>query len=421
MTQALSGTRIVSLTHYLQGPACVQFLADLGADVIKIERIGGAYERHWSGAKAFLNEDTSVFYLAAGRNQRSIEIDFTTEEGREILWQLIDEADVLIENFRPGTLDKHGFSYEAASARNPRLIYCSLTGYGTDGPARTKPGQDLLVQSMSGLATLSGQSDSPPVLFGTAIVDQHAATLGAMGVLAALLERARTGKGTRVDSNLLSAALDLQIEPLNYHLNGAKLWDRSASGVSSRFHQAPYGVFKTADGWLTLSLADGATLARTFDDPQFAKWSREDQFDAREDVNARVASHMIKRTTAEWDTHFTEHGIWFAPVNDYDDVLADPQVEANGSILSYDDPAAGPVRLLAHPVRYGGKVPEMYRRPPLPGQDTDDILTGLGLGADDISRLRGADVIGPNRAEVGFDRASSAPASAYSKRSKDAS
>lgn len=417
MTAPLSDIRVISLTHYLQGPSCVQFLADLGADVIKIERIGGAYERHWSGAKAFLNTDTSVFYLAAGRNQRSIEIDFTKEDGRAALWKLIDGADVLVENFRPGTLDKYGFSYEAARARNPGLIYASLTGFGTDGPMRAKPGQDLLVQSYSGLATLSGRADAPPGLFGTAIVDQHAATLGAMGILAALLDRAKTGRGTRVDSNLLSAALDLQIEPLNYHMNGAKLWDRSESGVSSRFHQAPYGAFKTADGWITMSLADGATLARTFDDPQFAEWSREDQFDAREAVNARVAGHLAQRTTAEWQQAFDANGIWYALVRDYDEVLADPQVQANGSVLSYEDPRAGEVRLLAHPVRYDGQVPPLRRPPPMPGEQTDEVLRELGYGDVEIAALRDRGLIGPDRAVTGFDRAANAPASAYSKKS----
>ena len=419
MMLPLSNIRVVSLTHYLQGPACVQFLADLGAEVVKIERIGGAYERHWSGAQAFLNEDTSVFFLAAGRNQRSVELDFTKEEGREVLWKLIDKADVLVENFRPGTLDKYGFSWEAARARNPGLVYCSLTGYGTDGPMRAKPGQDLLIQSLSGLATLSGRADGPPILFGTAIVDPPAATLGAMGVLAALLRRQQTGVGSRVDSNLLNAALDLQVEPLNYHLNGAKLWDRSASGISSRFHQAPYGVFKTADGWLTMSLADGATLAQTFGDETFASWSRNDQFELREEVNERVAVHMATRTTAEWIETFSANGIWHAKVHDYDDVLADPQVIHNGAILSYEDANAGPVRLIGHPIRFDGETMPLRRHPPMPGEQTEEVLDELGYDAVRVAEMRTTAVIGPNRAEVGFKRAANAPASAYSRKSSD--
>lgn len=415
MTGPLSGIRVVSLTHYLQGPSCVQYLADLGADVIKVERIGGAYERHWSGAKAFL-KDQSVFFLLAGRNQRSAEIDLSTPQGSEALWKLIESADVLVENFRAGTLDRRGYSYEDVKKRNPRIVYCSLTGYGATGPNRSKPGQDLLIQSLSGLAMLSGRADDAPMPVGSAIVDQHAATLGALGILAALIERTKTGKGMRVDSNLLSAALNLQLEPLNYHLNGAKLWDRSASGISSRFHQAPYGTFKTADGWITMSLSDGPTLAKAYDDESFAPLTRDQQFDQREEVNAKVVEHMAKRSTADWMATFDEHGIWYAEVREYDQVLADPQVEANQSVLEYDDPDAGHVRLLAHPVKYDGAVPPLTRRPPTPGQHTDEVLLELGYTAGEVAALRGSNAIGPDRVVEPFDRVASAPASAYSRK-----
>ena len=184
-------------------------------------------QRHWSGAKAFLNQDFSVFFLMAGRNQRSIELDIQSDEGNSVLWRLIEKADVLVENFRPGALDKRGFSYDEVRKRNPRIIYCSLTGFGSEGPSAREAGTRSSASVLSGLAMLSGRASDPPVLIGTAIVDQHAATLGALGVVAALLRRERTGLGCKVDSNLLSAGLDLQIEPVNYHLNGAKLYDRS--------------------------------------------------------------------------------------------------------------------------------------------------------------------------------------------------
>jgi crotonobetainyl-CoA:carnitine CoA-transferase CaiB-like acyl-CoA transferase len=418
MNGFLDGIKIVSLTHYLQGPSCVQFLADLGADVVKIERIGGAYERHWSGAKAFVNEDSSVFFLMAGRNQRSVELNIQSDEGQSVLWRLIEEADVLVENFRPGTLEKRGFSYEEVKQRNPRIVYCSLTGFGSDGPSREKPGQDLLLQSLSGLAMLSGRASDPPVLIGTALVDQHAATLGALGVMAALFRRERTGLGCKVDSNLLSAGLDLQIEPLNYHLNGAKLYDRSPSGISSRFHQAPYGVFKTSDGWLTLSLADGATLAKAFDDSKFLDWSKEEQFDRREEVNSLVAHHVAERTVAKWEAVFSTHGVWCARVNNYDDVIADPQIKANQSILEFNDPTAGHVRLLAHPIRYDGEAPGLRRAPPSAGQHTGDVMQELGYPVSEIERMRQSGVLGPDRAVTGFDRRASAPPSAYSRKSK---
>ena len=327
---------------------------------------------------------------------------------------------MLVENIRPGTLDKRGVSYDDVKKRNPRIIYCSLTGFGSDGPSREKPGQDLLLQSLCGLAMLSGRAGDPPVLMGTALVDQHAATLGALGVVAALFGRERTGKGCKVDSNLLSAGLDLQIEPINYHLNGAKLYDRSPSGISSRFHQAPYGVFKTADDWLTLSLADGATLAKAFEDPQFLAWTREEQFDRREEVNQLVVLHMAKRKTADWEATFATHGMWCARVNSYDDVLADPQLVINQSILDFEDPFAGHVRALAHPIRYDGKAPGVRRPPPGVGQHTDEILGELGFGPDHVRQMRVREVVGPDRKITSFDRKTSAPASAYSRKKKEA-
>lgn len=420
MTLPLEGTRVLSLTHYLQGPSCVQFLADLGADVIKVERPGGAYERHWSGAESYVGED-SVFFLCAGRNQRSIELNLRSPEAVEVLWQLIDEADVLVENFRPGVLERLGFSSDAVRERNPRLIYCALTGFGPSGPHHRRPGQDMLAQSRSGLVALTGRGDTPPSPVGTAVVDQHAATLGALGVLAALLRREKTGEGCRVDSNLLSAGLDLQLEPLNYHLNGSRLWERSPSGVASRFHQAPYGVFETADGYLTLSMAEGPTLARAFDDSWFETITREDQFARREEVNARVADHMVQRTTADWEDILDLEGFWNERVREYDEVLADPQVEANHSVLDLELASGESARVIGHAVLYDGEPMPVRRRPPTVGEHTDQVLAELGLDDERIATLRESGAIGVDRVERPFDRRAEAPASAYSKKTHDAS
>jgi crotonobetainyl-CoA:carnitine CoA-transferase CaiB-like acyl-CoA transferase len=263
---------------------------------------------------------------------------------------------------------------------------------------------------------LSGNAYAPPTPIGSAVVDQHAATLGALGVVAALYSRQQTGQGAKVDSNLLSAALDLQLEPFNYHLNGANLYERSASGISSRFHQAPYGVYETADGWLTLSLADGATLATAFDDVRFAKWTKADQFTYREEVNQLVAAHMLTRTTSEWVAHLDTVGIWNAEVRDYDAVLADPQVEHNGSVVEFDLPRAGRVRLLNHPVRYNDETLGVWRLPPDVGENTDEVLGELGYTEQEIAQLRNAQAIGPDRAAHPFDRVAEAPESAYSRK-----
>ncbi|MBU8830567.1 CaiB/BaiF CoA transferase family protein [Mycolicibacterium goodii] len=382
----LDGIRVVSFTHFLQGPSATQMLADLGAHVIKVEPPTGAFERSWSGPDAYLNGE-SVFFLLGNRNVDSLVVDLKDPEWVDAVIRLLDEADVLIESFRPGVMDRLGLGWERLRDRNPRLVYCSLSGYGSDGPYKDRPGQDVLLQSLSGIAAATGTADDPPTPVGASVVDQHGAVLGAFGILAALHGRERTGRGARVESNLLSAALDLQIEPLSYFLNGYT-GRRSGSGVSSPYYKAPYGVFATADGHLTLSLNALTVLAAVFEDDWFLGIGEDSSYERREDVNERVAKHMAQRTTEDWSAVFAAAGVWFAPVNTYADIVADPQVLHNKSVIEIDHPRAGAVKLLGHPIIYDGQRPGVRSMPPELGSSNRTVLAELGFSAIEIDRLQ---------------------------------
>lgn len=382
----LDGIRVVSFTHFLQGPSATQLLADLGARVVKVEPPGGAFERSWSGPDAYLNGE-SVFFLLGNRNVESLVVDLKDEAWLEVVLRLADEADVLIESFRPGVMDRLGLGWDRLRERNSRLVYCSLSGYGSDGPYKDRPGQDVLLQSMAGIAAATGHAGGPPTPVGASLVDQHGAVLGAFGVLAALHGRERSGRGARVESNLLSAALDLQVEPLSYFLNGFS-GRRSATGISSPYYKAPYGVFATTDGYLTLSLNALSLLAEVFEDEWFLAVGEDCSYDRRDDINGRVAKHMLQRSVAEWSAAFGAAKVWFAPVNTYAEIVDDPQVRHNQSLVEIDHPQAGPVTLLAHPILYDGQRPDVRSAPPALGSANREVLAELGYSPADINQLQ---------------------------------
>jgi crotonobetainyl-CoA:carnitine CoA-transferase CaiB-like acyl-CoA transferase len=389
----LSGVRILSFTQFLLGPSGVQFLADLGADVVKVEPPGGTlWERNWSGANLYLNGMSGLF-LAAHRNQRSLTLDLKKPEGLEIARRMVQQADVLVQNFRPGVMTRLGLDYEQAKALNPRLVYVSASGYGESSPYRERPGQDLLMQATTGLASISGRSDQPPTAVGTAVVDQHGASLLALGVLAALLERQRTGQGLHVEVNMLRAALDLQLEIATYVLNGARL-EKTPTPLASTFHPPPYGLYATADGWLALSMSPLASLRDALELPALEPYTKERwPYESREAVARLIEPVIRKRTTAEWLEHLVPLGIWAAPVLSLPEALRDPAVLAADAIDEIDHPVAGRVRVLRFPVELSTGRATVRRPQPTPGQHSEEILKEYGYADDAVRRLREAGVV----------------------------
>jgi crotonobetainyl-CoA:carnitine CoA-transferase CaiB-like acyl-CoA transferase len=392
--RSLEGIRIVSFTQFLLGPAAVQYLSDLGAEVIKVESPrGGAWERKWAGGETFLNE-VSVFFLLSHRNAKSVALDLKQDAGREAALRLVDTADVLVENFRPGVLDSLGLGYDTVHERNPNVIYASASGYGTESPFRSLPGQDLLIQAMTGLPAATGSADQSPIAPGAAVVDQHAASLLAMGILAALVHRERTGRGQRIEVNMIQAALDLQLEPLTYHLNGGAVSNPDAP-LGSGFHPAPYGLYPTSDGHVAISLSpvadvrsafDGATALAPFEDPKIALRQRDDIYRA-------VAPLVAAYSTTDVLERLRAAGVWCARVNDYDAVFEDEAVRAVDPVMDVDHPEAGPVRLLRHPVSYSEADTGIRSLPPSLGQHTRETLAGLGYSESEIEELARAGAI----------------------------
>lgn len=389
----LKGLRVISLCHYLQGPAAVQYLADMGADVIKVEPLGGAHERHWSGANTYIG-GVSGFLLCTNRNNRSLVLNLKTEPGRNIFLRLVETADVVVENFRAGVLDRLGLGYDKLKEHKPDLILASASGFGSSGPMANQPGQDLLVQARSGLMSVTGPV-SRPTPTGCAAVDQHGASLLAMGILGAYVKKLVCGEGTLVEANLFNAGIDLQMEALTNYLSGGFKRERldRDSHLATWFHQAPYGVYETADGFMAISSIEPGKLAEALDSDVLRDMASLDRYKERDRYAAAVAATLRKFTRARIAELMDAAGLWNAPVQDYDHLAVDPQALHN-EVFRTVDVNGEPATLINHPLRYDGEVPPLRNLSVLLGEHTEEILKELGFTSDDIEHLVQQQAIG---------------------------
>ncbi len=387
----LSDVRVVDLTRVLAGPYCTMMLGDLGAEVIKVEVPGlGDESRQWGPPWA---GGESAYYLCVNRNKKSITLNLKDEEARTLLVELVKKSDVLVENFKVGTLERLGLGYETLREVNPGLVYCSITGFGPEGPYKDRPGYDFIVQAMGGIMSITGEPEGPPMKVGVAIVDITTGMFAAYAIVAALRHRDRTGRGQRIDISLLESQVAwLANVASNYLVSGE---------VPRRYGNAhpnivPYQTFPTADGWIAVAVGNDRQFERLCkvigrpelaDDPKFAtNPSRVRNRDVLVPILEKV---FLGRSTEEWCQVLLEADIPVGPINTVDKVLSDPQVIARSMVQEIDHPSAGRVKLVGPPYKLADTPARLRFHPPLLGEHTEEILGGLlGLSEEHIARLR---------------------------------
>jgi crotonobetainyl-CoA:carnitine CoA-transferase CaiB-like acyl-CoA transferase len=395
-TLPLTGYRVLELAHLIAGPVCGMYLADMGADVVKIEHpTGGDASRTAYGTQ--LGGESAVF-VTVNRNKRSVALDLARPEGRAAFDRLAARADVVLEAYRGGVAERLGIDWSRLSRLNPRLVYCSLSAFGPDGPWRDKPGVDMLVQAMDGLMAVIGEPDGPPMLCGAPVLDTIGALMAGQGILTALLHRERTGEGQRVDVSLLAGTVLAHAARLSIFLATGEEPGRWGSGHP---YIVPFQAFEASDGWVYVAVwidrlwppfcdaIEKPALAR---DPRFA--TRTDRQERRAELSALLAPVFRTRTVADWMARLEAHDVLCAPVNRYADLPHDPQIAASGLLVEQEHPRAGRFRTLDTPIRFG-RTPGGIRTPaPGLGEHTDAVLTEAGLTPADLADLRKSGAIG---------------------------
>lgn len=380
----LAGLVVLDFSQYLAGPSCAMRLADLGADVIKIERPqGGDACRSLVVADQMHDGDSALFHTI-NRNKRSFAADLKDPDDLARVIALVRQADVMIHNFRPGVMERVGLDYASASAVNPRLVYASITGYGAEGPWQDKPGQDLLVQSLSGLAWLAGNDADPPTPAGVSVVDILTGAHLAQGILAALLRRAVHGRGALVEASLLESALDLQFEPFTAFLNDPSGQQPRRSAVShANVHAAaPYGIYATSDGHLALAMGALDRLGTLLECEPLriaAAAARDTWFSRRDDFKRLLAEHLRTQSTAYWLERLEPAGIWCADVLTWPELVAHPGFTVLDMVQEITSDSGTRMRTTRCPIRIDGKPLRHTRGAPRLGAHTQDIVTAFGL------------------------------------------
>ena len=389
----LAGLTVFDLTRVLAGPACVQMLADLGASVIKIEKPGTGDDTRGFVPPVMPGTTESAYFAGTNRNKRSVTLDIAKPEGSRIASALIARSDILVENFKVGTLARYGLGYAQLAPEHPGLIYCSITGFGQTGPYAERPGYDSLIQAMGGIMSLTGEPEGQPMKVGVPVADLFAGLYGAIGVLAALRHKERTGQGQQIDIGMLDTNVAwLANQGMNYLASGQnppRLGNQHPNIV-------PYQVFATQDGHIVLSIGNDPTFARfcrefgldpLLDDERFA--TNAARVANRALITDTLAPVLASHPSAWWLDRLEAIKIGCGPINTLEQVFADPHVIARGNLIDVARPDGASVRLIANPVRLSATPVDYRLPPPMLGEHTDEVLTDmLGLTDADRAALR---------------------------------
>ena len=391
---ALDGVRVLDFTQMMMGPWATQFLGDMGADVIKVERPGvGEWERGLRSTGDLL-DGQSAFFLAMNRNKRSLTLNLKDPRARGVVLRLAAESDLVVENFRPGVMDRLGIGYEALREINPSIVFVSGSGFGQSGPYVDRPGQDLLIQAMSGLAAYGGRAGDPPTPSGSSIVDASTALLLAFAAMVGLVHKLKTGEGQNIDVSLFDTAVALQCQELSAFLNLERRFERSAAGVGAAWLSAPFGVYRTADGHLALAMGSLAVLGDLIDEPRLAEFDDARRaYDDRDEAYRLVQAKLEERPTAEWLDLFSTKDLWCAPVQDFDALVDDPQVAHNDLLTTVPRTDGGDVRVVGIPMRFSRTPGTVRRGPPAVGEHTDEVLSAAGFDDEEIRTLHADGVV----------------------------
>jgi crotonobetainyl-CoA:carnitine CoA-transferase CaiB-like acyl-CoA transferase len=394
--KALGDVTILDFSHLLQGPFCTQLLADMGANVIKVERPGqGDLFRTLTFNNQWVGGSESPNFLAWNRNKRSLALDLKAPEAKEILYRIAETADVVVQNFRPGVMAKLGFGYEDFRKVNPRIIYCSGSGYGDSGPYLSRPGQDMLIQGLTGIAAATGRGDGPPVPVGSGFSDQVGAMNMVYGILSSLYWRERSGRGQEIKVDLLSGMLAHQGQEMLTAMNFGRDFQRPSSGIGHPGMDAPFGVYPTSDGWVTVAMSPFKRLVGVLgDDSLLAYDDPKTLFEKRDEIWEKLSQLTKTWTTADLLDAMLAVDIWCGEVKTHLEAEGDPQVQHMKMIAAYHHPTAGAVKVVAPAVKLSETPATIERPAPLVGEHTREILLEFGYGGDTVGDLISRGVAG---------------------------